>query len=384
MHNIHCLNSISKVGLSTLKNTYQLTDQIEDAEAILVRSFQMHDLVLNKKTLAVARAGAGVNNIPVDVYGKQGMVCFNTPGANANAVKELTILGMLLASRDVFGGMTWLQTQKENQEVHKTVEKEKAKFGGTEISGKTIGIIGLGAIGEKLALSCHALGMKVIATKRNLSSIDLNMFPKDIEFVKSAELIYKKADFISLNLPLNQDTKHMIQKDTLSLMKEGVIILNFARAELVSDKDLLEAIESKKVRAYVTDFPTYQTLNMPQVINIPHLGASTEEAEDVCASMAAHQLMGFIEFGDIKNSVNYPDVTLGEKKGKHRVLIMYDGNMKLLETLQPYFAKMHVKNVIDRQNKQFGYLAIDIDDTIRPEMKSCLEDMEGIYRIRVI
>lgn len=384
MHNIHCLNPISKIGLSELKKTYQLTDNIEDAEAILVRSFQMHELVLNRNTVAVARAGAGVNNIPIETYGKQGVVCFNTPGANANAVKELTLLGMLLASRDVFGGMNWLQTQKENQEVHKTVEKEKAKYGGTEIYGKTIGIIGLGAIGEKLALSCHALGMKVIATKRNLSSIDLNMFPKDIEFVKSADIIYKKADFISLNLPLNQDTKHMIQKDTLSLMKDGVIILNFARAELVSDKDLLEAILSKKVRAYVTDFPTYQSLNMPQVINIPHLGASTEEAEDVCASMAAQQIMRFIEFGDIKNSVNYPDVTLGEKKGKHRVLMMYDGNIKLLDTLQPYFAKMHVKNVIDRQNKQFGYLAIDIDDPIRPEMKSCLEDMEGMYRIRVI
>jgi D-3-phosphoglycerate dehydrogenase len=384
MHKIHCLNNISKVGLSHLKKTYNLTEHLEDAEAILVRSFQMHDLSLNKKTLAVARAGAGVNNIPLDIYGKEGIVCFNTPGANANAVKELTILGMLLASRDVFGGMTWLETQKNNHEVHKTVEKEKAKYGGTEIYGKTIGIIGLGAIGEKLALSCHALGMKVIATKRNLTTIDLNMFPNDIEFVKSPEEVYHKADFISLNLPLNQDTKHMINQKALSHMKDGVIILNFARAELVSDDDLLKAIESNKVRAYVTDFPTVQTINMPKVIAIPHLGASTEEAEDNCAIMAVHQLTNFIENGDIKNSVNYPDVTLGDKKGKHRLLIMYEGGLSLLDTLQPYFAKMHVKSVIDRKNHQFGYLAIDLDDDIRKEMISCLEDMQGIYRVRVI
>ena len=384
MRNIHCLNPISKVGLSILPDTYQLTTDIEKADAVLVRSALMHEIKLNESVLAVARAGAGVNNIPLDDYAKQGVVVFNTPGANANAVKELSLAGMLLASRDIKGGMNWLDEHKDTPEISKTVEKVKAQFGGTEIFNKTIGIIGLGQIGIMLAKACHALGMKVYGTKRNLESLQNENLPQDIILVKTKEELYPHCDFISLNLPLSPDTKHMINKEAFHQMKDGVIIINFARDALVNDQDLLEAIQSKKVRTYVTDFPNDVTAKMDGVIAIPHLGASTEEAEENCAFMAANQIVDYIENGNIVNSVNFPDLNAGTKNTTHRVTILYDSKIDLHDKLHPYFAKKEVVQCLDRKNQKYGYTIVDIEDDITEDMIESIEKIEGILKIRVI
>lgn len=384
MRKIHCLNPISKAGLNVLPTHYELCADISQADAVLVRSASMHEIQLSDSVLAVARAGAGVNNIPLDDYAKKGVVCFNTPGANANAVKELSIAGMLLASRDIKGGMNWIDANQDTPEIAKTVEKVKAQFGGTEIFNKTIGIIGLGAIGIMLAKACHALGMKVYGTKRNLESLKDENLPKDMILVQTKEELYPHCDFISLNLPLSPDTKQMINKEAFNQMKDGVIIINFARDALVNDNDLKDAIASKKVRKYVTDFPNDVTAKMDGVIAIPHLGASTEEAEENCAFMAANQIVDFIENGNIVNSVNFPDLSIGGKKGSQRVTILYDAKIDLHDKLHPYFAKKDVMQCMDRKNLKYGYTIVDLRDELTKEMMESIQNMDGIIRIRVI
>lgn len=377
MNTILCLNPISKIGLSVLTNDYQITDQISQADAVLVRSAVMHEMALPPKVVAVARAGAGVNNIPLDAYAQGGVVVFNTPGANANAVKELIIAGMLLASRDIYGGMRWITDNQHDPEIVKNVEKVKSRFGGTEIEGKSIGIIGLGAVGMKLAKACIALGMKVYACERFFESLSKDQIPQGIFPIQNREELYKYCDFISLNLPLSAETKHMINQDAFNKMKDGVILLNFARDALVNDQDLEQALKSGKVRKYVTDFPNQQTASMEGVIAIPHLGASTEEAEDHCAMMAAQQIMDFVEIGTIKNSVNYPEIILHQKTSTYRILILYDAKMDVMSSLD----LQEITSIESSKNSNYGVIVLDSNHLLDVEM---IRKIKGVYRVRHI
>ena len=323
---ILCLNKISPVGLKALAPSYQLTEDVNEAGAILVRSFNMLEMDLPENVLAVARAGAGVNNIPLEAYAKKGVVVFNTPGANANAVKELTIAGMLLAARDLRGSMEWVKANKDDELINKSMEKAKGSFAGTEILGKTLGVIGLGAIGALVAQAAGALGMHVLGVEPSQATIEHNkhLFPKDIEIVSNDEM-YARADYISVHVPLLEATRGMLNKDVFAKCKDGVIVVNCARDAIVNDDDMKEALASGKVRKYVTDFPNYKTANMEGVVAISHLGASTEEAEDNCAAMAATQVVDYVEHGNIINSVNYPRIDLGKKEGT-RVVVLFEGD----------------------------------------------------------
>ena len=323
---ILCLNKISPVGLKVLPSSYGITEDVNEAGAILVRSANMLEMELPQNVLAVARAGAGVNNIPLEAYAKKGVVVFNTPGANANAVKELTILGMLLAARDIKGSMKWVDENKGDELINKSMEKAKGAFAGTEILGKTLGIIGCGAIGALVAQAAGGLGMHVIGVEPSAATIERNkhLFPKDMEIVSSDEL-YARADYISVHVPLMDATKGMLNKEVFAKCKDGVIVVNCARDAIVNDDDMKEALASGKVRKYVTDFPNYKTANMEGVVAISHLGASTEEAEDNCAAMAASQVVDFVENGNIINSVNYPRIDLGKKEGT-RVVVLFEGD----------------------------------------------------------
>ena len=323
---ILCLNKISPVGLKVLPSSYGITEDVNEAGAILVRSANMLEMPLPENVLAVARAGAGVNNIPLEAYAKKGVVVFNTPGANANAVKELTIAGMLLAARDIKGSMKWVDENKGDELINKSMEKAKGAFAGTEILGKTLGIIGCGAIGALVAQAAGGLGMHVIGVEPSKATIERNkhLFPKDMEIVSNDEL-YARADYISVHVPLMDATKGMLNKEVFAKCKDGVIVVNCARDAIVNDDDMKEALASGKVRKYVTDFPNYKTANMEGVVAISHLGASTEEAEDNCAAMAASQVVDFVENGNIINSVNYPRIDLGKKEGA-RVVVLFEGD----------------------------------------------------------
>ncbi len=325
-YKVHCLNKISPVGLKALPTNYSLTDNLEDAEAVLVRSFNMLEMDLPKKLLAVARAGAGVNNIPLEKCAKEGIVVFNTPGANANAVKELTILMMLLASRDIKGSMKWVDDNKNDELINKNMEKAKSAFAGNEIKGKNLGIIGLGAIGALVAEAAGALGMHVIAVEPSEATISRNrhLLPSDIELV-DYDTLYKKSDFITVHVPLLDVTRGMLNKEAFSKMKDGVVIINAARDALVNDDDIAIALKEGKVKKYVTDFPNHKTANMEGVIAISHLGASTEEAEDNCAYMASEELTNYLENGNIINSVNFPRLDLGKRDGV-RLVVLYEAN----------------------------------------------------------
>ena len=323
---ILCLNKISPAGLKVLPSSYQITEDVNEAGAILVRSANMLEMELPENVLAVARAGAGVNNIPLEAYAKKGVVVFNTPGANANAVKELTILGMLLAARDIKGSMKWVDENKGDELINKSMEKAKGAFAGTEILGKTLGIIGCGAIGALVAQAAGGLGMHVIGVEPSAATIERNkhLFPKDMEIVSSDEL-YARADYISVHVPLMDATKGMLNKEVFAKCKDGVIVVNCARDAIVNDDDMKEALAFGKVRKYVTDFPNHKTANMEGVVAISHLGASTEEAEDNCAAMAASQVVDFVENGNIINSVNYPRIDLGKKEST-RVVVLFEGD----------------------------------------------------------
>ena len=323
---ILCLNKISPVGLKVLTSTYGFTEDVNEADAILVRSANMLEMPLPKNVLAIGRAGAGVNNIPLEAYAKSGVVVFNTPGANANAVKELTIAGMLLAARDIRGSMEWVKANKEDELINKSMEKAKSAFAGTEILGKTLGIIGCGAIGALVAQAAGALGMHVLGVEPSETTIERNkhLFPADMEIVSPDEM-YAKADYISIHVPLMDATRGMLNKNVFAKCKDGVIVINCARDAIVNDDDMKEALASGKVRRYVTDFPNYKTANMDGVIAISHLGASTEEAEDNCAAMAAKQIVDYVENGNIINSVNFPRIDLGKKEGT-RVVVLFEGN----------------------------------------------------------
>ena len=376
---IHCLNKISPVGLKVLPKEYTLSEDINDCDAILVRSANMLETVLPERVLAVARAGAGVNNIPLEPYAKAGVVVFNTPGANANAVKELTIAGMLLAARDIRGSMEWVKANKGDELINKSMEKAKGAFAGTEILGKTLGIIGCGAIGALVAQAAGGLGMHVIGVEPSAATIERNkhLFPSGMEIVSYDEL-YARADYISVHVPLLDATRGMLNKDAFAKMKDGVIIVNCARDAIVNDDDLKVAIEAGKVRKYVTDFPNYKTANMDGVVAISHLGASTEEAEDNCAAMAAKQVVDYVENGNIINSVNYPRLDLGKKEGP-RVVVLYEASAE--EAVKAEVNKAGVTKLVSGVKGAFGALLAEVKGAVN---EAALKAIPGVKKVRVL
>lgn len=387
---VFCLNKISTVGLKTFTNDYSLTEDLNEATAVMVRSAAMHEMKLPESVLCVARAGAGVNNIPLANYASEGVVVFNTPGANANAVKELVIASMLLAARDISGGINWVKDNRNDDNINKTVEKAKSAFAGTEILGKTLGIIGLGAVGALVAQVAGYLGMHVVAVEPSEATIKRNgyLLPKDIKIVHSNDELFALSDYISIHVPLLDSTRGMINKEAFDKMKDGVIIINIARDAIVNDDDLKEALSSKKVRRYVTDFPNYKTANMDEVIAIPHLGASTEEAEDNCASMAASEIMEYLEEGNIINSVNYPRIDLGKKVHKRMVVLH-----KAIEGLPD-----HIVDAVRNANKEifkmqtgikgeYGATVIEFENSNNLDHlcpRETISSLEGVIKVLVI
>lgn len=371
-----CLNKISPVGLKVLPSAYQITEDVNEAGAILVRSANMLEMELPENVLAVARAGAGVNNIPLEAYAKKGVVVFNTPGANANAVKELTILGMLLAARDIKGSMKWVDENKGDELINKSMEKAKGAFAGSEILGKTLGIIGCGAIGALVAQAAGGLGMHVIGVEPSAATIERNkhLFPEDMEIVSSDEL-YARADYISVHVPLMDATRGMLNKEVFAKCKDGVIVVNCARDAIVNDDDMKEALASGKVRKYVTDFPNHKTANMEGVVAISHLGASTEEAEDNCAAMAASQVVDFVENGNIINSVNYPRIDLGKKEGT-RVVVLFEGDH--VEEVSKLLAG--ASKVGSGKKGNFGAVVAEVKTFDEAKLKA----VSGVTRVLVI
>lgn len=386
MKKIHCLNKISNIGLKEFSSDYSMTDKIEDAEGILVRSADMHKMEMPESLLAIARAGAGVNNIPLEECANQGIVVFNTPGANANAVKELVIAGMIIASRDIVGGITWVGSQEENQGIAKAVEANKSQFAGCEIKGKKLGIIGLGAIGVEVANAAGHLGMEVYGYDPYISVNSAWKLSRTIKHIESVEEIYRECDYITMHVPLMDQTKEMINKDSISMMKEGVVILNFSRDLLVNDGDMLSALASGKVKKYVTDFPEPNVVGQKGVIAIPHLGASTEESEDNCAIMAVEEIMDYIDNGNIKNSVNFPNCDMGVCRGGGRISVMHLNVPNMIGQITGGLAAAGA-NISDMTNKskdKFAYTLIDLECTVTPAMVEILNKIEGTLKIRVI
>ncbi len=390
MFQIQTLNKISPVGLAELSDNYQVADTVENPDAILVRSAVMHEMEFGSNLLAIARAGAGVNNIPLDRCAEEGIVVFNTPGANANGVKELALAGMLLASRDIIGGINWVQTIKEEETVAKMVEKGKSKFAGTEIKGKKLGIIGLGAIGGPLGNAATHLGMEVYGCDPYISVDAAWNLSRTIKHVKTREEIFRECDFISVHTPLienadpNVNTKKMINAETIAMMKDGVVILNFARDLLVDDEAMEAALKSGKVRKYVTDFPNAKTAGMEGVIAIPHLGASTEEAEDNCAAMAAKELVEYLENGNIKNSVNFPNAEMNAI-GK-KICILHKNVPSVIASLTTAVSNAggNIENMINASRKEYAYTMIDVTGADADPITDAMKQIDGVIRIRVI
>ena len=386
MFQLNCLNPISQVGLKNLTADYQLTENVNDADGILVRSAAMHDMELSDKLLAVARAGAGTNNIPLDKCAEKGIVVFNTPGANANGVKELVLAGLLLASRDVVGGIEWVKSAKDDENIAKAAEKEKKKFAGVEITGKKLGVIGLGAIGAKVANAALSLGMDVLGYDPYLSVTAALSLSRNVKVTSNVDDIYAQCDYITVHVPLLDSTKGMINKEAISKMKDGVIILNFARDLLANENDVLEAIESGKVARYVSDFPNPTTAGKKGCIVIPHLGASTEESEDNCAVMAVQEMMDYLENGNIKNSVNYPACDMGVCTKAGRVAIFHKNIANMISKFTAEFGNKGI-NISDMTNKsrgEYAYTMIDVEAPATEEISKALESIDGVFRVRIV
>lgn len=386
MFKYHCLNPIAQVGLEKFSGQYEKTDAIEEADGILVRSAAMHDMELPANLLAIARAGAGVNNIPLDKCAEKGIVVFNTPGANANGVKELVIAGMLLASRDVAGGIEWVKANVADENIAKDAEKAKKNFAGTEIQGKKLGIIGLGAIGVKVANVAKHLGMEVYGYDPYVSVDAAWNLSRDVKHVLHVEEIYTECDIITIHVPLMDATKGMINQEALDQMKDGVILLNFARDLLVDEKAVLGAIKAGKVRKYVSDFPNPVTAGQEGCIVIPHLGASTEESEDNCAVMAVKQMKDYLENGNIANSVNYPKCDMGICEQAGRVAIFHKNIANMITKFTACFGDNNI-NISDMTNKSRGevaYTMLDIETPASEEIIEKLQSIEGVFRVRVV
>jgi len=386
MFKYNCLNPIAKVGLDNFDNKYIKTDDINDADGVLVRSASMHEMELPEKLLAVARAGAGVNNIPLDKCAEKGIVVFNTPGANANGVKELVFAGMLLASRDITGGIDWVKENASDENIAKTAEKAKKNFAGTKIMGKKLGIIGLGAIGIRVANAAKHMGMEVYGYDPYISVDAAWSLSRDIKHVTNLDDIYAECDFITIHVPLMDATKNTINADAIDKMKQGVIILNFARDLLCDEKAILEGIKACKIRKYVSDFPNPTTAGQDGVILIPHLGASTEESEDNCAIMAVKEMVDYLENGNIKNSVNFPAIDMGVCDTTGRVIVFHKNMANMIAQFTTVFGK-HGVNIANMSNKSKGEFAVtmlDVDNELTPEVVTELENSLGVYRVRIV
>ena len=386
MFNVDYLNPISKKGTDLWTEDYRTAESIVDADAIMVRSAQMHDMEFPERLLTVARAGAGVNNIPLDRCAEKGIVVFNTPGANANGVVEMALCGMLLGCRDVVGGIQWVQSIKDEGDVAKKVEKGKSKFAGHEIKGKKLGVIGLGAIGGPLANAAVKLGMEVYGCDPFISIDAAWHLDSDIIRVKNREDIFAQCDIISVHVPLLDDTRKMINEKTIAMMKDGAIVLNFARDALVDDDAMEAALKSGKVKRYVTDFPNDRTAGMAGVVAIPHLGASTEESEDNCAKMAVKQVMNYLENGNIINSVNFPACDMGICTKTARVTILHRNIPNLLSRFTTAVAEdgINISDMLNRSKGEYAYTMLDLDQKVSEAAVEHLKQIDGVLRVRVI
>ena len=376
-----CLNPIARTGLDGFSENYEKTEEINSADAILVRSAKMHEMELPKSVCAIARAGAGVNNIPLQKYAEQGIVVFNTPGANANGVKELVFAGMLLAARDIIGGANWTKSQAENPDVTSAAEKEKKKFAGTELLGKKLGIIGLGAIGVKVANAATHLGMDVYGYDPYISVDAAWNLSRNIHHINDVEDIYRQCDYITIHVPLLDSTRKMINKDAIGKMKDGV---NFAIDLLVDEEAVRAAIEAGKVHRYVSDFPNQTTVGKPGVIVTPHLGASTAESEENCAVMAVKELRNFLENGNIKNSVNYPNCDLGVCESASRLAICHKNVKGMISRLTDVLADTNIHNMSNASKGDFAYTLLDLDSAVSPQELVQVEAIEGVLKVRVV
>ena len=386
MYRYHCLNPISEVGLETFTEEYVPVSEPEKADAILVRSTNMKEMEFAKELKAIARAGAGVNNIPLEKCAEEGIVVFNTPGANANGVKELVLAGMLLASRDIIGGINWVQENEEDGNIAKDAEKAKKAFAGCELEGKKLGVIGLGAIGVLVANAATHLGMEVYGYDPYISVDSAWRLSRSIRHAKTVDEIYKDCDYITIHVPATDATKNMIDKDALGLMKKGVVVLNFARNVLVEEEAMVDALVSGHVKHYVTDFPTPQIVGVKGAIVIPHLGASTEESEDNCAVMAASQIKNYLENGNIKNSVNYPDCDMGLRGNNTRILLLHHNVPNMIGQFTKILAddNMNIADLTNKSKGKYAYTMIDIDSAVSENVIKDLGTAKEVLRIRVI
>ena len=381
-----CLNPIADIGLNNLTDEYTKTDDFAEADAVLVRSAAMHHMELSDNLCAVARARAGVNNIPLDKCADKGIVVFNTPGANANGVKELFVTGMLLAARDVVGGINWAKENADNENISKDMEKAKKQFAGTELMGKKIGVIGLGAIGVLVANVANRMKMDVYGVDPFLSVNNALSLSRDVKIVKSYEEIYKNCDYITIHVPLLEDTKGMLNKEAFDQMKDGVVILNMARDTLVNDDDMKAALELGKVAKYVTDFPNPAVMKMPNVIATPHLGASTAESEDNCAVMAVDEIRNYMENGNIINSVNYPNCDAGVCDTKGRITVCHKNVPAMLNRITNVFseANINIAHMTNKSRGDYAYCVFDIDSESSKEVADKLSAIDGVLKVRVV
>ena len=381
-----CLNPIADVGLENLTDAYERTEKATEAEALFVRSAKMDELEVSPGLLAVARAGAGVNNIPHADYAKKGIVVFNTPGANANGVKELVIAAMLMASRDIVGGLEWVKANAADPQIGKAAEKAKKAFAGTEIQGKRLGVIGLGAIGQKVANAAIDLGMDVYGYDPYLSVDAAWNLSQDVRHCKNVEAIYRDCDFITVHVPALETTKGMINADAIAMMKRGVIIINAARDVLVNEADMLAALESGKVRCYVSDFPNATTAGKKGCIVIPHLGASTEESEDNCAVMAVKEMRDFLENGNIVNSVNYPACSLGIATKAGRIAICHMNVANMIGTFTSILgnAGVNIDAIANKSRGEVAYTLLDTDSPVPQAVVEALQASSAVLRVRVV
>lgn len=386
MFSYHCLNPIAEVGLDHFTTDYKKVDTPEEAEAILVRSAAMHEMTFSNRLETIARAGAGVNNIPLERCAKEGIVVFNTPGANANGVKELVFAGMLLASRDIVGGIEWVKSVSDEADIAKMAEKQKKAYAGTELAGKKLGVIGLGAIGVKVANAATHLGMEVYGYDPYISVQAAWNLSRSVKHIDAVEDIYRECDFITIHVPLMDATRKMINKSAIQMMKKDVVILNFARDLLVDEQAVLDGIAAGKIRKYVSDFPNSTTAGQDDVIVIPHLGASTAEAEDNCAVMAVQEISDYMENGNITHSVNYPDCQMGICQTAGRIALLHYNRQGVIAQYTTILGDANI-NVSDMTNKtrgDFAYALLDIDAPVTPEVVEKLNAIEDVIRVRVV
>lgn len=386
MYRYHCLNAISRIGLDDFSGEYEKTDSLDDADAVLVRSAAMHDMELPENLQAVARAGAGVNNIPLSKCADKGIVVFNTPGANANGVKEAVIAGLLLASRDFVGGINWVQSERQNELIAKVAEKEKKHFAGCEIKNKKLGIIGLGAIGVLVANAAANLGMEVYGYDPYISVDAAWNLSRNIRHITDVDDIYRQCDYITIHVPLMDSTKKMVDCEAIAKMKEGVVLLNFARDVLVDEEAVIEALRTGKMRKYVSDFPNPLTAGEKDCIVIPHLGASTEESEDNCARMAVKEVMDYLENGNIHNSVNYPTCDMGICSSVCRLAI----NHRNIKNMIGQFASvlgtsdMNIAHMANQSKGEYAYSLFDLDTQVTEEVLEKIRGIDGVLKVRVL